>query len=147
MTELAADNYIRVFSIHGQNWSVLLSRDNQWGFEYEGEFRSFETPAGCLPLLPLLEISYSQAIEVVRAGLRQAGVDGLGVESFPFEQLMQRALTWETSYWPTLAVEWLENGYPLSNQFKAALEQITIDKRYSQNLRHRAAHLIKQHSH
>lgn len=99
-----------------------------------------------MPLLPLLERSYSEAVELIQAKLREAGKAENLTEAFPFDLLMQCALTWETSYWPSLAVQWLEADYPLSDQSVIDLRRIMKDKRYSQSLRHRAQHLIERHA-
>jgi hypothetical protein len=96
--------------------------------------------------LPLLESSYLEIIEVIRQGLHHVRVDDEVASSFPFETVILCALTLSTSYWPVLAVQWLENGYPLSDPITIALNHIPEDKRYSQNLRHRIKHLIKKYS-
>jgi hypothetical protein len=146
MDDSSARDYLPVFQMPDKAWLVLLGADNQWGFEHEGRFLQFITASSCMPLLPMLERSYSEAIELIRAKLRETGKDENLIETFPFDLLIQRALTWETSYWPLLAVQWLEAGYPLSDQFIIDLKQLVEDKHHSQNLRHRAMHLIERYT-
>ena len=142
MSELSLDKCVRVFQIPGKNWFVLLSSDNQWGLEHEGRFLPFSTPSSCMPLLPMLVWSHSEMLNLIKTKLQEAHL----VEAFPFDLLIQRALTWGDSYWPLLAVQWLENGYPHSESILVDLKHIPEDKRYSQNLRHRVKHLIKKYS-
>jgi hypothetical protein len=147
MSETSLDSCLQVFHVSGKTGFVWLNRDNQWGFERDGEFHRFATPTSCMFLLPLLQSSYPENVAVIRTGMRNVGMDDDGlVTSFPFDAIVICALTWEDSYWPLLAVQWLENGYPLSDPITIALRHIPEDKRYSQNLRHRAKHLIKKYS-
>ena len=140
------DGCFPVFQMPGKEWFVLLGADNQWGFEREGQFLPFTTSSSCMPLLPLLEKPYAEVVELIQAKLREAGKAENLTEAFPFDLLIQRALTWETSYWPSLAVRWLETDYPLSDQTVIDLRRIGKDKHYDQNLRHRAQHLIERHT-
>jgi hypothetical protein len=139
-------SYLQVFRIPGKNWFVLLSPDNQWGFEHEGKFLPFATPSSCMPLLPMLDRPHSEMADLIKAKLHETGRGDKLIETFPFDFLIQCALTQETSYWPMLAVQWLENGYPLSESILVDLKHIPDNKRYSQNLRHRTKHLIKKHT-
>lgn len=139
-------SYLQVFRLPGKNWFVLLSPDNQWGLEHEGKFLPFTTPSSCMPLLLMLDRPHSEMVDLIKARLHETGRgDGL-IETFPFDFLIQCALTQGNSYWPMLAVQWLENGYPRSDQMISALKHIPDDKRYSQNLRHRVKRLIENYS-
>lgn len=146
MDELSANDYLPVLQMPGKEWFVLLGAGQQWGFEREGRFLPFVTPSSCMPLLPMLERSHSAIVNLIQAKLCEAGQADNLIATFPFDLLIQRALTWEDSYWPLLAVQWLEAGYPMSDRFVIDLKQIVEDKHYSQNLRHRAQHLIKPHT-
>ena len=128
-----------------KNWALLLTSENEWGFEIREQFHPAKTSHDCMPLLPILEGSYVDAVAVIQAGLTAIGADLNLIKTFPFDQIIQRALIWENSYWPTLAVQWLENGYPVAEQFLDALEHIPQAKQYSQQLRHRVQRLLKQY--
>lgn len=134
------DDYLPIFQMPGKAWFVLLAADNPWGCEHEGRFLPFTTPSNCMPLLPLLERPYSEVAELIQIKLGEAAKDVNLIETFPFDLLIHHALTWETPYWPLLAVQWLEAGCPLSDQ------SVTDLKRHSQSLRHRAQRLINQHT-
>jgi hypothetical protein len=99
----------------------------------------------CIPLLPLLELSHTEAVSLIRQGLKQAEVDLNLLDSFPFDHTLYLALDWETGYWASLAVKWLEEGYPGSEKFIDCLKKWQKKKKHSQSLRHRAKHLIKQY--
>jgi hypothetical protein len=146
MDDSSASNYLPIFQIPSKESFVSLGTDNQWGLEHEGRFLSFTTPSNCMPLLPMLESPYSEVVELIHAKLHEAGKDEHLIETFPFDLLIQSALTWETSYWPLLAVQWLEAGYPVSDESAIHLKPAAEDNHCSQNLRHRAKHLIERHA-
>lgn len=128
-----------------KNWALLLTSENEWGFEIREQFHPAKTPHDCMPLLPILEESYGDVVAVIQTGLTSIGADAHLIKMFPFDHVIQRALTWETSYWPMLAVQWLENGYPVAGEFLVALERIPQVKQYTQPLRHRVQRFLKQY--
>ena len=135
----------QAFRMPKKNWWVLLSPDGTWGYERQGCFVPFDTLSSCMPLLPLLEISCSEVLELVGTGLEQAGIDGSLFHSFPLESVISLALQWKTDYWTQLALEWLEGGYPLSSDYVTSLERLSTTQRRSQRVRHRAARLARQY--
>jgi hypothetical protein len=138
-------SYHSIFKLPQKEWWVLLSLDNQWGYEKESRFISFTSPPACIPLLPLLELSYPEAVTSIQQSLNQAGVNLNLLNTFPFNDILYLALNWETEYWASLAVKWLENGYPVSEEFVSCLKMWQEEKKHSQALRHRAGRLIKQY--
>lgn len=142
---MSISNHNPIFKVPQKAWWVLLSLDYRWGYEKEDEFISFSSPSVCIPLLPLLELSYPEAVILVQQGLNQAGADLNLLSIFPFNDLLHLALNWETDYWVSLAVRWLENGYPISEELVDCLKPWQEEKKHSQGLRHRAQRLIKQY--
>jgi hypothetical protein len=53
------------------------------------------------------------------------------------------ALEWQSDYWARLAVGWLEQGVPPDSALVAALENLCF-KPHSQNIRHRAAAVLRR---
>jgi hypothetical protein len=140
-------DYRAIFQLPQKEWWVLLSLDNQWGYEKENRFVAFTSPPACIPLLPLLELSYSESVTSIQHGLDQAGVNPNLLSTFPFNHILYLALNWEREYWAALAVKWLEDGYPISEEFLDRLKMWQKEKKLSQALRHRAGRLIKQYEH
>ena len=144
---VASETYVQVFSIPGKSWwVVLLLPQNVWGMEKEDRFVEFTTPNQCMPLLPMLEFTYSQALEMIRQGIQQTDVSPKLLEDFPFDNILYLALTWPTHYWPSLAVTWLEEGYPISEELINLLKITHENKTYPQRLRHRSMRLINRHA-
>lgn len=52
-------------------------------------------------------------------------------------EILVAGLTWESPYWPELAVRWIETGAPIDLGICDLLDQFK-DKPFPQNLRHRA---------
>lgn len=55
--------------------------------------------------------------------------------------ILLAGLQWESPYWVDLAVRWVEQGYELDQELSSELQRISKDKRFPQNLRHRAGKL------
>jgi hypothetical protein len=58
-----------------------------------------------MPLLPLLELSYMNARELVDVGATAAHLPQAVADDFPFKELVAYALAWETDYWPDNAIK------------------------------------------
>lgn len=56
----------------------------------------------------------------------------------PVKDILLAGLRWETQHWPSLAVEWLEQGAPLDAEIKEALDGVASRKHFPQPLRHKA---------
>ncbi len=144
-TAMDINKCTQVFHVSKKKWWVLLTQDGKWGFEKEAKFVEFTTPSMCIPLLPLLELPRSEAVELVCEELKRISVDPEVANSFPFYNIVHLALCWKTDYWPMLAVDWLESGYPISEEFVDCLSELQSKKSFSQSLRHRAGRLIKRY--
>lgn len=142
---MTTSGYHSIFQLPQKKWWVLLSLDNQWGYEKENEFIALTSLPVCIPLLPLLELSHPEAVTSIQQGLHQAGVNLNLLSTFPFNYILQLALSWSTDYWPSLAVKWLEHGYPISEELVNCLKTWQEEKKHSQTLRHKAGRLIKQY--
>lgn len=138
-----AEDCYHVFRIPDKEWWILLSPNLEWGLEKEEEFREFAVPETCMSLLPLLELTYTTSCNMIYEGLQQASLGRELLQTFPFSNVLQLALNWKTEYWASLAVKWLESGYPISVELLSCLEKLQNKKEFSQQLRHRAMRLIK----
>ena len=56
----------------------------------------------------------------------------------PAHDVLVAGLSWETAYWPGLAVQWLEQGAEVNAEIASLLEQIASRKAFPQALRHKA---------
>ncbi|GIM92420.1 hypothetical protein Ato02nite_042130 [Paractinoplanes toevensis] len=85
-------------------------------------------------LLPLLEQS--------PAGI-SAMLPHLSLADTPLPALVRFALTAWGEYWPALALDWLESGWPIQ-ELLDVLAEMKDSRELSQPLRHRAAHLWRK---
>lgn len=127
-----------VFRIPGKEWYVQHSQENGWGCESGDGPHWFYMRGNYVPLLPLLDTPRPKAKELVA----QASSMHVVLAPFPFEDFIVTALHWPTEYWPMLAVQWLEQDFPLSPSVAECLKCISNNKETSQRLRHRAFGLV-----
>jgi hypothetical protein len=64
----------------------------------------------------------------------------------PVRDVILMALRWPTptDYWPALAIGWLDQGAPIDQDIMNILSEIVEKKKFSQNVRHRAAALARK---
>ena len=128
-----------VFRIPGKEWFVRHSVEHGWGCPSgDGPFW-FSEKGNFMPLLPLLEMPWPAATNLVQEAIERHA----GVTAFPFDSTVLCALAWPTEHWPTMAVQWLEQGFPLSEEATMYLETISRNKAMPQRLRHRCLALVK----
>jgi hypothetical protein len=84
-----------------------------------------------MSLLPLLEYGYPEGSDLL--------LNNTTLGQNNLVALIEYALNWPTSGgWSLLAIEWLENGFPMNTEIAESLLANSKDKKYSQNERHRA---------
>lgn len=124
------------------NKNVCISLpDEAWGVMVEGQFKVFDTVKSCTAILPLLETKYKEIESKIWNISKDLNFD---TNSFPYNLLLVNALTYPTSYWPTLAVSWLEDSEFVDNDILKCLSVISDEKSYDQKLRHRVRRLINK---
>ena len=64
----------------------------------------------------------------------------------PVHDVLVAGLSWETAYWPGLAVQWLEQGAEVDAEIASLLEQINARKTFPQGLRHKAFAIARRWS-
>src|SRR5262245_59199255 len=64
----------------------------------------------------------------------------------PAHDVLIAGLSWETQYWPALAVQWLEQGAPVDAEIAALLEKVASQKHFPQSLRHKAFAIARRWS-
>ncbi len=62
----------------------------------------------------------------------------------PVRDILIAGLSWETEYWPTLAVRWLEQGAQVDVMLFPLLERIAARKTFPQSLRHKATAIARK---
>lgn len=136
---------IDVFRMPGKQYSVTYAKDPGWGCRTASGKLWFQQVGNLTPLLPLLELPFSEAYEIVRSGVECANLEEKALETFPFEGIVACAITWETEGWLMGVMDWLEQGYPLTERLASLLRAIPNNKKkYSQQVRHRAFSLVKK---
>ncbi len=91
-----------------------------------------------VPMLAFLEHPYSVVDAQFVEGLVAAGLPRNEVERVSLRDLLVFALAGPSIGWGGHAVSWVEAGFPMDDEIASALEQVARDKRFSQNVRHRA---------
>ena len=60
------------------------------------------------------------------------------------QEILVAGLSWETEYWVSLAVAWLEQGAPCNSEIAVLLDRISQMRHFSQRVRHRAFALARR---
>lgn len=95
-------------------------------------------------LLPLLEHPLHEVEFLLQASLVEAGMDARETDCVSLEKLVIFALSSWGSYWPELAVVWLEGGFPINESLARRLEIMSQEENLPQTVRHRAFTLVKR---
>ena len=95
----------------------------------------YQNTGSFIALLIFLEHPFVEAEQLISS---------LGFEPFPFRRLIEFAISSESDYWASLAVDWLEQGVPLNEKVANAINLMVEEKRASQKTRHRAFQLMKR---
>lgn len=53
-------------------------------------------------------------------------------------------LNWQTSYWVSCTLKWLDQGAPINQEIANCLSLISENETYSQSTRHHAAKVLKR---
>ncbi len=129
-----------VFRLPEKDWFVCFSDESGWGFEADAEPKWLNDLPNAMQLLPLLEMSWPVADELVRKAKTAAAIEA----KFPFDAVLATALDWETQYWPSLAIEWLEQGFSPSANTLSKLKELPTKQFLPQTVRHKAAALVRR---
>ncbi len=124
-----------VLRLPEKSWAIQFEQARGWGCAIQDGQLWFEEEKNFIPLLPLLEQPWPRASATVNSACQAAHIEA----EFPFEQVVQAALAWPTEYWPSLAVAWFAQGFPVSAVARVSLSAIAENKAMPQRLRHRAA--------
>ena len=113
---------------------LVLGRDGLGAWVIQGSADGLVYPVGerLEWLLPLLERSADDVL---------ISSPDLGVDPSVLSALVCFAVTAWSDYWRSLALDWLEAGWPLDSATSAALATAKDSHQFSQATRHRAARL------
>jgi hypothetical protein len=62
----------------------------------------------------------------------------------PAKAVVLAGLRWETDYWPSLAIDWLEQGCPVDDEVHDSMLAVAANLNFSQQTRHRAFTLCRR---
>lgn len=133
-----------ILKIPGKDWFILLTHTGEWAADHPNGFVIFTSPKTCMCLLSILDNSFDEINLLVEDSLLSIGIDKSEIKSFPYTDTLICALQWETDYWPSLAIQWLEDGFPLTDELIDNLVSISKGN-LAQNLKHGALRLVKQY--
>lgn len=128
-----------IFRIPGKTWWVCHAQEHGWGCQIGDGMLWFSEQANFMPLLPLLEMPWQAADDLVR----RATEKHTRMTAFPFDATVLTALAWPTPYWPTVAVSWLEQKFSPPAKALEHLGTLSHNKAMPQHLRHRCLALIR----
>ena len=60
------------------------------------------------------------------------------------KDILLAGLRWETHYWPSLAVAWIEQGAEIDEEIKNVLDSVALQKHWPQTIRHKAFALARR---
>ena len=97
--------------------------------------------------LPLLEVPYKDLITLLLVECKRIILDVTAAEqfvsSFPINSILKTALESNSEYWVNWALGWCEEIDDLKEQ-RRRLVDISKNKIYSQNIRHKALKLLRK---
>ena len=123
-----------VLRLPGNSWFIQFEPSKGWGCTTQNGQLWFEERENFLPLLPLLEQPWPEASALVTSACQSAQVEA----EFPFEQVVLAALAWPTEGWPSLALAWFAQGFPVSIAARQELAALSKNKGMPQRIRHQA---------
>lgn len=99
-----------------------------------------------VPLLPLLEHPPGRVRQQLMAALVSSGVPAEEAGNVSVRELLRYALTADdiSARWCSMAVAWIESGFPLDEGLADALERAARNRRHSQKTRHLAFALARR---
>jgi hypothetical protein len=133
-----------VFRIPEKTWWVKFSPEHGWGCDTGSGPLWFQGRGNFMPLLPLLELKFEAAKRMVDEGVQGADLSLRVADAFPYEDVIVYALDWETESWPTDAIVWLEEGFPMNGRIVTLLRKISEKRHFHQRTRHQAIALVRQ---
>ena len=123
-----------VLRLPGDSWFIQFEQSRGWGCATHDGQLWFAERENFVPLLPLLEQPWPEASALVTAACQAAQVEA----EFPFEQVVLEALAWPTEGWPSLALAWFAQGFPVSIAARQELAALSKNKGMPQRIRHQA---------
>ena len=61
----------------------------------------------------------------------------------PVVQVLLAGLSSPTDYWPSLAIEWMEQGAAVDAEVLGVLERVSENRHFAQSVRHRAGAILR----
>lgn len=93
-------------------------------------------------LLPLLEKPFEMAALDLPGKTRALGKKYTLPTEIALQPLVVTALTSHSEYWAGLALQWLEDGFPLDLELSQVLAHCIENRTWPQSYRHRARKLV-----
>jgi hypothetical protein len=97
-------------------------------------------------LLPLLEKPFQTAALDLPDAVKALSEKYALAAEITLQPLVITALTSHSEYWSGLALNWLEDGFPIDLELTAVLAHCAEDRAFSQSRRHRARRLARKRS-
>jgi hypothetical protein len=98
-----------------------------------------------VPLLALLEYPYAEVSENLKPALVQAGFSDVQLKKLSLDRFVSSVLTDSTPYWIDKALDWIEQGLPITQSIEEAIAVIQKAHHLPQHTRHKANRILNKH--
>jgi hypothetical protein len=98
-----------------------------------------------VPLLALLEHPYAEVSAKFKPTLVQAGFSDLQVQKLSLDRFVSSVLLASSSYWIDKALDWIDQGLPITQSIEEAIAVIQKEHHLPQHTRHKANRILTKH--
>jgi hypothetical protein len=98
-----------------------------------------------VPLLALLEHSYADVSENLKPAFVQAGFSDLQIQKVSLDRFASSVLSASSSYWIDKALDWIDQGLPITQAIEEAIAVIQEGQYLPQHTRHKANRILTKH--
>ncbi len=121
-----------------------ITESGQWVYSFGNGLLPITAAHDLAHLFHFLERSEMEFQGLLRMSLLTMGLSMETVDTFPCDLLVSGAIGSRNTYWSSRALNWLEEGMPMTIAIAEALDEFVSAKHGTQRDRHRAFQLYRQ---
>lgn len=110
--------YVHVFDRPYDSHQMGITEDGYWCVAHEGRIWPLKTTNNAYIFFLLLYTPIKDIIEHIKTGLKDLKLPIKIAFTFPFDELILGAFQ---TGWKTLALKWIDQGYPLNDEMRLFL--------------------------
>lgn len=111
--------HIAIFKRPYDRQTIGITENGFWCVSNDGNIWEFTEEKHAYVFYLLLYTPLKQIIQLIKDGLKLKKLPSKIIVTFPFDELILLAI--KSSFWCHLAMNWVEEGYPLNDEMKLAL--------------------------